>query len=77
MAGLLKQAPDLPKGKITPQSVREQMHVTPQQGQQLRITERAGAACEQFFAGAGVLGEVFDGHGVQLSTIEASLSGLL
>lgn len=42
MAGLLKQAPDLPKGKITPQSVREQMHVTPQQGEQLDRIVLAG-----------------------------------
>lgn len=40
--GLLKQGADLPKGKITVQSVREQMHVTPQQGQQLDRIVLAG-----------------------------------
>lgn len=42
MAGLLNQAPSLPKGKITPDSVRKQMHVTPQQGEQLDRIVLAG-----------------------------------
>ena len=39
-----------------------------QDGQQLGIGQGGGAACQQFFAGLGVGGQVFKGHGAGFLT---------